>query len=154
MALYYFDTSALAKRYIDEPGGTWVRRIVDAQRVAVAALVQVELASIITRRTREGTILAPDATRILRQFGTDYTRFVSVQLTDDILSAAADLIRQTPIGLPPRSLDAIHLACALSSRAESERNGLPFAAFVSADTRLLAAARALGLPTDDPNRHP
>jgi hypothetical protein len=31
MTLYYFDTSALVKYYVTEPGSTWVRQLIDAQ---------------------------------------------------------------------------------------------------------------------------
>jgi hypothetical protein len=31
MILHYFDASALVKYYVTEPGGTWVRQIIDAQ---------------------------------------------------------------------------------------------------------------------------
>ncbi|MDZ4766916.1 MAG: hypothetical protein SGI73_20445 [Chloroflexota bacterium] len=51
---------------------------------------------------------------------------------------------------PLRTLDALQLASALVAT-----NFLPDAPiFISADLKLLAAASAEGLPTDDPNAHP
>ncbi len=61
-----------------------------------------------------------------------------IALTTDVLDLAATL--------PPprmRSIDAIHLASALSVRRD-------LSAFVAYDTRLLAAARDAGLPTISP----
>jgi predicted nucleic acid-binding protein len=61
-----------------------------------------------------------------------------VGLTDEVLSKAAG-------GRPPtlRVIDAIHLASALAIRRE-------LTAFVAYDKRLLAAAKAAGLPTASP----
>ena len=61
-----------------------------------------------------------------------------IALTTDVLDLAATL--------PPprmRSIDAIHLASALSVRRD-------LTAFVAYDTRLLAAATDAGLPTTSP----
>jgi hypothetical protein len=56
--------------------------------------------------------------------------------------------------LPLRSLDAIHLQAAQTVAARAVREGMPKPLFVSADTRLLSAAAALGFVTDNPLNHP
>ena len=62
MSLYYFDASALVKRYVLEPGSTWVRALIDrvnpdtGERVntvliAEVSLVEVAAALAISERT-------------------------------------------------------------------------------------------------------
>jgi uncharacterized protein len=69
-----------------------------------------------------------------------------IDLDETVLDRARDLLLKHPL----RTLDAIQLACALE--AAHLFNIQPN--FISADTRLLTAASAEGLPTDDPNLHP
>lgn len=53
-----------------------------------------------------------------------------------------------------RGYDAIHLATALTVNAALTAANLPPLIFVAADDDLLAAARAEGLATENPNYHP
>jgi predicted nucleic acid-binding protein len=53
-----------------------------------------------------------------------------------------------------RAYDAIQLASALIANQALVAAGLGMATFLSADQRLLQAAAAEGLNTDDPNQHP
>ena len=59
---------------------------------------------------------------------------------------------QLALRYPLRAYDAIHLATALEFERDSDV-GLPAPIFVSADTNLLAAARAEGLAVENPNEH-
>jgi uncharacterized protein len=52
-----------------------------------------------------------------------------------------------------RGYDAAQLATALAVDHALSAASLPGIIFVSADTDLIAAARAEGLPSDDPNIH-
>jgi hypothetical protein len=77
-----------------------------------------------------------------------------VGLERDVIEDAAALVVQSPTTIPLRSLDALHLATArklLATASNATAQGLTF---VSADTRLLAAAQWAGFATDDPNDHP
>jgi hypothetical protein len=51
-------------------------------------------------------------------------------------------------------LDAIHLQAAQTVATRAVRDGFSPPLFVSADTRLLAAAAALGFATENPLNHP
>src|SRR5262245_46260245 len=53
-----------------------------------------------------------------------------------------------------RGYDAVQLATALVVNAQYVAAGLPALTFVSADEDLLAAARAEGLATENPNNYP
>jgi hypothetical protein len=57
-------------------------------------------------------------------------------------------------GYPLRAYDAVQLACALTVRRSMRRRGMLPPLFVSADTTLLAAARAEGFLVDNPLQHP
>ena len=50
----YFDASALVKRYVREPAAVSVRRLLKSDRAATSRLSEVEVASALTRRAREG----------------------------------------------------------------------------------------------------
>jgi uncharacterized protein len=53
MADYFFDTSALVKRHVDEVGSPWVKSLVRAKAghtLYIARITAVEVTSAITRR--------------------------------------------------------------------------------------------------------
>ena len=66
---------------------------------------------------------------------------------------AARVLLTSPPSVPLRSLDALHLACALRCFARARRRGIAIGAFITADQTLAGAARLLGLspvvPGDD-----
>ena len=46
MTDYYFDASALVKRYADEPGCTWVRQVTDPGAQHTILLAEITLAEV------------------------------------------------------------------------------------------------------------
>jgi len=71
MAVYFVDSSALVKCYINEIGSTWVLSLLDPalkNDVLIAAITGVEIVAAITRRARGGSISATDATAACSQF--------------------------------------------------------------------------------------
>ena len=65
MTHYFLDSSALIKRYIVEPGTTWVRSLTtrnSGNAVIIAQITRIEIVSGAARRVREGTL----PTRIAR----------------------------------------------------------------------------------------
>jgi len=72
--------------------------------------------------------------------------YLVISLDTDILVQASRLVAAHPL----RTLDALQLASALEAMRALGRPPT----FVSADRHLLAAATAVGLPTDDPHAHP
>lgn len=61
MSAYFFDSSGLAKRYLIEPGSTWVIRIFKPSAkntIFVARIAGVEVVSAIARR-RKGLAITP-----------------------------------------------------------------------------------------------
>lgn len=59
LSVYFFDTSALLKRYIQEPGTNWVRQLTlqsQGHMLVVSQIVSVETVSALARRQREQRI--------------------------------------------------------------------------------------------------
>ena len=154
MPTYFFDTSALAKRYVNERGSAWVETVTDptaGHAIYILQVIAVEVTSAVIRRQRGGTVSALDATTVLRQFRQDLaTEYQGIEATHALLSAAVALVEM--YGL--RAYDALQLAAA--TMLQTYRTGLALAPLilVSSDHELNTAAVAAGLLVEDPNIHP
>lgn len=73
-----------------------------------------------------------------------------IPITNTLLIQTRVLLERHPL----RTYDALHLAAALAVNQQALSVQLPALTFLAADARLLAAAQAEGLTTDDPNSHP
>jgi hypothetical protein len=74
MAIYFIDSSALVKLYVNEIGSAWVLGLFDPNlknEVFIAAITGVEIIAAITRRSRSRSISIADATLIRDQFKND-----------------------------------------------------------------------------------
>ena len=153
MSAYYLDTSALVKRYIDEIGSVWLRANIDPVLrpfLVISQLLVVEVHSALNRRLREGTISQDDCTRTKHAFQGDcQNEYNLIPVSEAIVDLACDLLERHPL----RASDAIHLATALTSNQLLSSHGLPAFTFLCADDRLIDAATAEGLATDNPNHH-
>jgi predicted nucleic acid-binding protein len=154
MGVYYFDSSALVKRHVDESGSAWVRsltRVKMAHTLYIAGITAVEVTSAITRRQRGGSLSPAQAGAILGHFNRHLTqRYLILELTSALLANAMQSARA--YGL--RAYDAVQLAAALEVDRIYQTGGLGPIILVSADQELNAAAVAEGLLVDDPNSHP
>jgi predicted nucleic acid-binding protein len=133
----YCDTSALAARYVREPGRQALARLLARRRVVSSVLLPLELHSAFGRRVREGTLATIDQPRLFARIAEDRPHWTLVELTDEVLREAGTLLEHHPL----RSLDAIHVA---SARIFAIRAGADMI-FVSADRRQRLAAAAVGL---------
>jgi predicted nucleic acid-binding protein len=154
VSVYYLDSSALVKRYVAEVGTHWVQKLADPtsrNRFIIARITRVEVASALARRQREG-FLAPDAvSKALDTLQYDLdTQYQVVELDPGVAEAAAQLVMLHPL----RAYDAVQLASAQQIYAALAQDIAPPFTFLTADDRLLAVAESIGLPTDNPNRHP
>src|SRR5712691_1217032 len=154
MPTYYFDTSALAKRYIVEVGSAWVQAIVaeqSGQTIYTSVLTQPELVSALRRRVREGLLEAAEAEQLAQQVMEHMTQsYTLAAITPSVITQACALLHRHPL----RAYDALHLACALAVREAIAPQQLAGLVFVAADATLLAAATAEGFPVDNPLQHP
>lgn len=129
------DTSALLKRYIDEPGRDGVLTIMDAEPFWFASLLAITEARIALRRLLDdGSAL----TEVLRHLDDDASSLTLVPVDDLCLARAAEIGCNTTL----RTLDAIHLAAA-------DRLPRPIR-FLTFDLRQRAAASSLGYEAVDP----
>jgi predicted nucleic acid-binding protein len=154
MAAYFWDSSALVKRYILETGSTWVQALTDATAghdLFIVRLTMVEITSAITRRGRGGTIPPGDVATILGQFRREAAAgFFIMDLTPTLLDDAVRIAETYAL----RANDAVQLAAALDIAQQSIAAGRGPITFASADAELNLAATAEGLVVDDPNLHP
>jgi len=122
--ILYLDSSALVKTVVAEPESAALRRLLRRHHLRVSCgLARTE----VVRAVRH---LGPRATTRARRV---LQRIDLVRLDDALLDAAGVLDASVL-----RSLDAIHLAAALTVAAQLE-------AVVTYDARMAAAARLLGL---------
>lgn len=154
MADFFFDASALVKRYVAEVGSAWVSSLARPSAgnpIFVAAISAVEVASAIARRTKAGNLAPADAALARTQFDLDFDQqYLVVEITELVLRRAMDLADRHAL----RAYDAIQLSAVLTLNERRVAHALSPATLVSADQDLNAAARAEGLHVDDPNSHP
>ncbi len=125
------------KRYVREPGAVSVRRLLKADPAAASRLSEVEVASALVRRAREGAFTAEERDRALASLSGDFAALVIVELTHEIAADAQALLLRHHL----RAGDAVQLASCLFLQREMAQS-LPFVAF---DDRLVEAARREGL---------
>ena len=153
MSVAYFDTSALVKRYIAEPGSDWIRTVLDDQapNVFTSLITSVEAACTFARREREGLLSSDDHHQLLSIFDYDFAYRYSVLGVEPVV---IDTARQMAIRQPLRAYDAVHLATAWLLNQELLGAAKAPLTFVCADERLITIAQAEGLLSDNPNHHP
>lgn len=154
MADFFFDSSALAKRYILEPGSAWVEAVTvptSGNSIFVANITGVEVASALARRVKGGKLLAADALSAISSLERDLSaEYLPTDISLPIVTSAIRLAGRHAL----RGYDAVQLAVALDVNRNNQAFGLPPVTFVSADDELNTAARAQGLAVENPNHHP
>jgi predicted nucleic acid-binding protein len=154
MTTYYVDTSALAKRYIDEVGSSWIRATLGQSllpSVIIVHLAIVEMTSALVRRQREGILTPVEYTQMQDAFRTDcLNEYRIVTVTDGTIDEANRLLERYPL----RAYDAVHLAAAVVANQHLLAGGLAPLTFLSADDRLNDVASTEGLAVENPSLHP
>jgi uncharacterized protein len=129
----FFDTSAFAKRYVDEAGTEqvlgWCER---ADELVLCVIALPEMISAFCRLQREGRLTPAQYRRIKQDLVADLADARLCDITPALLQFAVQALEASAL----RGMDAIHIAAAQATEAE---------VFVSADARQCAAARASGL---------
>jgi predicted nucleic acid-binding protein len=136
----YFDTSVLAKRYLNETGSLDARRLLREYRCVTSVLTPVELASALTRRRIMGELNERVVGAIMRRASADRSQWELVAVTEPLLRGAEEVIRSTGL----KALDGLQIASALFFQDRSIAR-IPF---ISPDERQLNAAAACGLRTE------
>jgi len=158
MSLYYLDASALVKRYVDEVGSVWLRKLVDPARsplVFTSRMTIAEVSSALARRARDGSLTPAEFAAVRDAFRGDcLTEYRIMPPTMPVIDRACTLLEQYPLRAYDAVHDAVHLATALEAQRFLAAHGYPALTFLSADDQLNRAAAAEGVAVDDPNQHP
>lgn len=141
MSVHYFDPSAWVKRHFQEEGSEAVNTLFRASpKAACSRLGVVEMVATVARKSQRESLDKSLMETILDNVRDDFAAFWVVPVDEQRIVAATDLAIRHCL----RTMDSLHLACALSLRTFDET------IMVSADLELLAAAGREGLPTLNP----
>lgn len=132
----YFDTSALAKRYLAEAGSAHVRSAFRSDRVVVARVTYAELLAALAGARRRGVIDEAERAASFARVDDDFRVLTIVEIRAATLRRIPELVMRHAL----RGYDAVQLAAALTVRDEGAAVD-----FWSADVDLVEAARAEGL---------
>jgi predicted nucleic acid-binding protein len=153
LAVYFFDSSALVKRYVRETGTGWVSSIINpaaGNEVYLARITGVEVISALVRRGRDGTMSEHDVATALAQFRKDFAgEYQALEVNAAVLTRAMSLAEAHVL----RGYDAVQLAAALEFSNFCSAAGLSACVVISADHALNVAAAAERLTVDNPNTH-
>lgn len=154
MPAYFFDSSAIIKRYVNEQGSDWVAAKTNPDggiHIYVASITAVEVIAAFARK-RKGKLVDPLVSAAAvslfhRHFAKQY---IVVGVSDFVIARSIQMANEHAL----RGYDAVQLGAAL----ELNNRRLAFGAntpltLVTGDTELLTAASAEGLETDNPNNH-
>jgi len=129
----FFDSSAFAKRYVNESGTVEVLAWCDRATELVMSVIAVpELVSAFRRLLREGRLKEAQYARLKSELFLDLEDALLCDSSPRVIQKAVEALEAAPL----RGMDAIHLGAALVCVAD---------VFVSADARQCSAARLLGL---------
>jgi predicted nucleic acid-binding protein len=129
----YLDSSAFAKRFVDEEGSDRAEAVCSkASELGLSVLCVPEVMSALNRRKREHTLTAVQYEEAKRRLLDDVHDADIVNLTPSVIGSAIRILEASPV----RAMDALHVACALEWGAEL---------FASSDERQLKAAKRAGL---------
>ncbi len=134
----YFDTSALAKWYVNESRSEDVEGFLqESGPVDISDLTVVEMRCLLARRRREGNFNRDTESQIFATFQDEMRQgfLLCHSMPEGIAAAALNLLSMVR-DVPLRTLDAFHLAIAREIQAES---------LATADRIMIKAAITLGL---------
>jgi uncharacterized protein len=131
----FLDSSAFAKRYVDELGSDAVDGIcMEATELALSVICIPEVFSALNRRLRERKLTQPQYCEAKKRLSAEVEDAVIINLTPPVIALCVTILEGNAL----RAMDALHIACAVEWDAEL---------FVSADEMQVAAAKKVGLQT-------
>jgi predicted nucleic acid-binding protein len=129
----FFDSSAFAKRYIVEPGSDRVEKICSqSTMLGVSSICLPEIVSALCRLRRQSVITEDQYKNAKEGLLRDIEDALICNITPSVIKQSVHILETSKV----RSLDALHIACALEFEAET---------FVSSDLQQLSAARTAGM---------
>lgn len=153
MPAYFFDSSAMVKRFAPERGSRFVVNLLRpsaGNRLYAARITEVEVSAALVRRQKGGSLSVNQATKGLQRLHREFSRrFTHLAISENVIVEALRLTKM--YGL--RGYDAVQLSAALEANSERLLRNLPGLILVSADVELNNAAQAEGLAVEDPNNY-
>jgi predicted nucleic acid-binding protein len=131
----FLDSSAFAKRFVDEVGSDKVEDIcAQASELGLSVICVPEIISALNRRRRERSLTATQYAEAKQRLLDDVRDADIINLAVSVVGSSIGVLEESPV----RAMDALHIACALEWGAQL---------FVSSDKKQLSAARRAGLKT-------
>ena len=135
--ILYFDTSALIKRYFQEPYSDDVLSMwKSATQIATSSVAYAETMATIYRKKREENLKDTLIIEISNLFREDWESFIRIKVNDQVNKYVDRAVKNHPL----RGFDAIHLASAILIHERIPEKCL----FVCFDERLVRAAKLEG----------
>lgn len=126
----FLDSSAIVKRYINEPGSEKLNELcAAASSVILSIITSVEVSSAFSRSKREKKITSSQLKLLKLEFSKDLNAAEIVELYPRVISQSKQCLERTAL----RSLDAIQLASAIVAEVDL---------FITSDERQIKAAKA------------
>jgi predicted nucleic acid-binding protein len=129
----FLDSSAFAKRYIEEPGSEKVEDLcAQATELGVSSICLPEVISGLCRLRRD-SILTRNQYEVTKEaLLRDFEDIAVCNITPAVIEQTIHILETNTL----RTLDALHIGCALEWKAE---------VFASSDLRQISAAKKTGL---------
>ena len=135
----YFDSSAFAKRFIEEPGSQRIDDICQkASAVGLSIICFPQILSALNRKVREKSISNRNYTIAKNRLSEELSDIEIINITPKVVAKAALLLETNPL----RAMDAMHVACAIEWDADL---------FVTSDRRQADAAKNAKLRIESVN---
>jgi predicted nucleic acid-binding protein len=150
--IFFFDTSALIKRYLHEKGSARVRHLFQTGGAIFyqTFLTPLEMSSAFYRQHRDGRMSVEQLAVLLRSYAAHAHRdYLLIPYSESLIDMAQMLINRHPL----RTLDAIQLAGAVELRNALPAESPPLV-FLSADDRLVRTADQERLQVENPESFP
>lgn len=128
----YFDTSVLVKCYVEESGSAQAVVLLRRHGVLTSALAPIEISSALRRHQHQGQLSDREHAWILARFQRERPFWMMMEPDARVLAMAEDLAGSLPV----KTLEAVHLASALTFQEET---GLRIP-FITADRQQHGAA--------------
>ena len=138
--IYFYDTSALIKRYVQEKGSDIVDNLMEsADEIFISAITMIESISAARRLLEERSLSKSDFNVFKDNLASDFPFFTVVDFSEYIEKKAIELIEKHQI----KTLDAIQLACCLAVKEDIDH-------LVTCDIKLARTASDVGIDTINP----
>ena len=129
----FFDSSAFAKRYIEESGSEKVENLsAQATMLGVSSICLPEIISGLCRLRRDAILTRSEYEMAKEALLKDFEDISVCNITPAVIGQTIHILETDTL----RTSDAIHIGCALEWEAE---------VFVSSDLRQISAAKKTGL---------